>query len=112
VASTPQAERRNSGDEVMELRKEALTMALYVAICLLAALIAVPDDAHVHVTGIVWGVSLGLALAHWFAFRVSARWVGEGNVRPGDVKSGGAQLAGAAGVALLAFLGWSRRRSR
>jgi hypothetical protein len=80
-------------------------MALYVAICLLAALIAVPEGAHPHVTGIVWGVSLGLALAHWFAFRVSSRWVGEGIVRPADVRSGAAQLAGAAGVALLAWLG-------
>jgi hypothetical protein len=80
-------------------------MALYVAICLLAALIAVPEGAHPHVTGIIWGVSLGLALAHWFAFRVSSRWVGGGDVRAADVRSGGAQVAGAAGVALLAYVG-------
>jgi hypothetical protein len=88
----------------VELRKEAYTMALYVAICLLAALIALPEggDAHGHVIGIIWGVTLGLALAHWFAFRVSARLVGAGHVRPQDVESGGAQLAGAAAVAVLA----------
>ena len=57
---------------------------------------------HTHVIGLIWGVTVGLALAHWFAFRVSARMVGAGSVRPHDVKSAGAQLAGAAGVAVLA----------
>ena len=81
-------------------------MALYVAICLLAALIALPDkDAqHAHALQIIWGVTVGLALAHWFAFRVSARLVGSGSVRPHDAESAGAQLAGAAGVALLASI--------
>ena len=39
-------------------------MALYVAICLLAALAAVPEggQAHARVLGIVWGVTVGLAL--------------------------------------------------
>ena len=81
-------------------------MALYVAICLLAALIALPDtDAqHAHALQIIWRATVGLALAHWFAFRVSARPVGSGSVRPHDVESAGAQLAGAAGVALLASI--------
>ena len=79
-------------------------MALYVAICLLAALIALPDtDAqHAHALQIIWRVTVGLALAHWFAFRVSARLVGSGSVRPHDVESAGAQLAGVASVVLLA----------
>jgi hypothetical protein len=59
-------------------------------------------SSQVQVGGIIWGVTIGLALAHWFAFRVSARMVGAGSVRPHDVESAGAQLAGAAGVALLA----------
>jgi hypothetical protein len=80
-------------------------MALYVAICLLAAFAALPEtDAHARVIGIIWGVTVGLALAHWFAFRVSARMVGAGSLRPHDVESAGAQLAGAAGVALLASI--------
>jgi hypothetical protein len=49
-------------------------------------------------------VTVGLALAHWFAFRVSARLVGAGRVSPDDVGSAGAQLLGAAGVALLASI--------
>jgi hypothetical protein len=51
---------------------------------------------------IIWGVTIGLAVAHQFAFRVSARLVGAGTVRHRDVQSGGAQLMGAVGVALLA----------
>jgi len=63
-------------------------MALYVAICLLAAFAALPEtDVHAHVMAIIWGVTIGLAVAHWFAFRVSARMVGAGCVRPHDVES-------------------------
>ncbi len=51
------------------------------------------------------GVTLGLALAHWFAFRVSARMVGAGTIRSSDVELAGAQLAGAAGVAVIVSLG-------
>jgi len=79
-------------------------MALYVAICLLAALIALPERAveHTSVLGVIWGITLGLAIAHWFAFRVSARLLGAGAVRQSDLESAGAQLLGAAGVAVLA----------
>lgn len=93
-------------DHRVELRKEALTMALYVAICLLAASIALPETeaGHLPVVGIIWGVSVGLALAHWFAFRVSARLVGAGRVRGHDLESAAAQLLGAGAVAVLATL--------
>ena len=78
-------------------------MALYVAICLLAAFAALLETgANAHTIGIIWGVTVGLAVAHWFAFRVSARLVGAGSVRPHDMEAAAAQLAGAAGVALLA----------
>lgn len=78
-------------------------MALYVAICLLAALIALPETpaARGHIVGIIWGVTIGLAAAHWFAFRVSARLVGAGSISQRDLELAAAQLAGAAAVALL-----------
>jgi hypothetical protein len=87
----------------VELRREAYTMALYVAICLLAALIALPDSpvTRGQVIGIIWGVTVGLAAAHWFAFRVSARLVGAGSIGEQDIELAVAQLAGAAAVALL-----------
>lgn len=81
-------------------------MALYVSVCLLAALIALPETggAHDHVIRIIWGVTIGLAAAHWFAFRLSARLVGRGSMGLEDVESAGAQLAAAAAVALLASI--------
>ncbi len=89
------------GGNEQEFRKEALTMALYVAICLMASLIVIPESAaeHTNVFGLIWGITLGLALAHWFAFRVSARMVGAGTVRSSDLELIGAQLLGASGVA-------------
>jgi hypothetical protein len=79
-------------------------MALYVAICLLAALVALPDDAHVHLLGVIWGITVGLAIAHWFAFRVATRLVGAGQVGLVDVELAGAQLTGAVAVAVLASI--------
>ena len=72
-------------------------MALYVAVCLLAALIALGEDAdhgHVRAFGLVWGTTLGLALAHAFAFRVSARLASGGQFGRSDAQIVLAQLAG------------------
>ncbi|MDH2413856.1 hypothetical protein [Nocardioides sp. CER19] len=92
-------------DEAIDLWREGLTMALYVAVCLLAAVLAVPHGtAHAHAIGIVWGISLGLVLAHLFAFRVSSRLVASGRVRAEDLRSASAQLAGAAAVACVATI--------
>src|SRR5690242_78595 len=97
-------EVRRRHEQRVELRKEACTMALYVAICVLAAMTALPASvaAHARVVPLIWGVTVGLAVAHWFAFRVSARLVGAGWVRVHDVRAAGAQLVGATAVALLA----------
>jgi hypothetical protein len=94
-------------EERSEFRKEALTMALYVAIYLMASLIVVPESTvgPTQVFGLIWGVTLGLALAHWFAFRVSARMVGAGTVRSSDIELIGAQLLGAGGVAVVVSFG-------
>ena len=83
-------------------RKEAYTTALYVAVCLLAALTAVKDDNHVRTVQIVWGTTIGLTLAHWFAFRLSARYVAGGTFHPHDARMAGSQLVGAAVVGLMA----------
>ncbi len=87
-----------------ELRKEAFTMALYVAICLLAALTAIPESSQhdeVEVFALVWGTTVGLALAHLFAFRLSARMIGSGTVHRRDVQTSLAQLVGALAVAVM-----------
>jgi FtsH-binding integral membrane protein len=94
--------------------REGMTMALYVAIVLLATLTALPtgseteggghDGGGVHglpLIGLIWGTTIGLALAHWFAFRLAARTFGGGRVSAGNLAVGLAQLAGAAVVGLL-----------
>ncbi len=85
--------------------KEALTMALYVAICLLAALtVTTTAAAESHVWELIWGTTLGLAIAHWFAFQVSARMVAGGAVRAHDARVAIAQLLGAVAVGVLASI--------
>ena len=101
-------------DERVEALREGLTMALYVSITLLATLAALPADGSasddhgsadgVHgigLVGLVWGTTLGLALAHWFSFRVVAKGFGGGTTTRRDTLVGAAQMAGAATVALL-----------
>lgn len=89
--------------ERFELVREALTMAFYVAICVFAALEAVSGDARDGwpLVGLVWGTTLGLAAAHWFAFRLSTRAVASGRWTHDDALLGAAQLLGAAGVAVV-----------
>jgi hypothetical protein len=71
-----------------ERRREANTMALYIGISLLAALTALPDSKplHAHGLGVVWGITLGLALAHWFSFWVATRLVSAGKFAKEDVR--------------------------
>jgi hypothetical protein len=116
VAATQTRMRRltSAGEHRIELIREATVMILYVSVVEIAELAALPEAHYVHgrVTGptggymlaIVWGTAIGLALAHWFAFRVAApAFRGE---RPThvDVQIGIAQLAGAALVALISSL--------
>ena len=61
-----------------ELRLEAQTMSLYVAVVLLATLTALSHEAtgsHPRVLAVVWGTAIGLALAHVYAFSLAARRV-------------------------------------
>jgi hypothetical protein len=83
------------------LRKETWTMALYVAICLIAALTAVENVTAVpgRIFGLVWGTTVGLAIAHVFAFRVAGRLVNEGVLTRADRIVSAVQLAAAAAVA-------------
>jgi hypothetical protein len=65
-----------------ELVREATVMVLYVSVVEIAELASLPESrlAHGVTTGplggqlleIVWGTAVGLALAHWFAFRIAA----------------------------------------
>jgi len=96
------------------LVREAATMVLYVSVVEIAELAAIPEEhfAHGRVTGpvggallaIVWGTAVGLAIAHWFAFRIAApAFRGESPTRL-DAQIGLAQLAGAIFVAAVSSL--------
>jgi hypothetical protein len=85
------------------LRYEALTMALYVAICLLAELAALHGST-LHrgvVFELVWGTTMGLALAHLFAFLLAARLVEGRRVGARTRATALADLTGAGAVAVL-----------
>ncbi len=89
-------------------------MVLYVAVIEIAELAALPERhfAGGRVTGavgeqllaIVWGTAVGLALAHWFAFRLAApAFRGERPTRH-DTYIGLAQVGGAMLVAALSSI--------
>jgi hypothetical protein len=69
---------------------------------LLAVLAAVPDqenrNSHVRPLAIIWGTSVGLALAHWVAFRLSVRIVNRGLINRDKARLAASQFAGAVGA--------------
>ena len=77
-------------------------MALYVSITLLAALTATDGDDHLNVLAVVWGTTVGLALAHWFAFTLASRLVGPLESPVSAEQELLAEMAGAIGVAAAA----------
>ncbi|MCB1003422.1 MAG: hypothetical protein KDB35_04470 [Acidimicrobiales bacterium] len=105
--TVPEAPPTRSLDH--HLLHEATTMALYVAIVVEAALLTLwinqgpgeRSEVHgVELVALIWGTTIGLALAHLFAFRLAGRaFVYEGTNSHGRVAA--AQLAGAAAVAAL-----------
>jgi hypothetical protein len=84
-----------------EAVREAVTMALYVCLVLAAEFVALGDhvvDASVAV-GAAWGTTLGLALAHVFAFDLAARLFGGGRRSAEAGAAVVAQLVAAVAVA-------------
>src|SRR4051795_11144930 len=97
-----------------EIFREAVTMVLYVSVVEIAELAAIPEEHFTDgkVTGavggqllaIIWGTAVGLAIAHWFAFRLAApAFRGERPTRH-DTYIGLAQVAGAMFVAAVSSL--------
>ena len=87
--------------------RESITMALYVAICLLAALAVVSAEEAEHqgtVLKLVWGTTVGLALAHWLAFRMATRLTSSNRFEREDATAAGFQVAGATAVAVAATI--------
>jgi hypothetical protein len=88
--------------------REFFAAALYMAIVLLAALVAVPTDRlppDEAVAGLLVGSAIGLTLAHWLAFRLASHLTVEGGFRTESAaREAGAQIAGGLGVAVIAAL--------
>jgi hypothetical protein len=86
-----------------EAAREAMTMALYVSIVLAAEFGGLSDQAHgkTVVLGVIWGTTVGLALAHVFAFNMTARLFAGGHVSPETRTAAWAQLAAAGVVAFI-----------
>jgi hypothetical protein len=80
-------------------------MGLYITISLLAVLAAKPHGiATPAVLTLIWGTTLGLILAHWLAFQLTARLFTGSSLPPHDRITMLAQAAAALGVACLASI--------
>jgi hypothetical protein len=92
---------RDGGSVAAQL--EFATMALYVSVVLLATLVAIDtsESSSAKILAIVWGTTIGLALAHFFAFRMSSRLVRGSSFHRHDFELAVAQIGGAVAVALL-----------
>jgi hypothetical protein len=90
-----------------ELVREAMTMALYLSLSLLAVLVAMPvgsEDNRVRAGVTLLVTALGLLLAHHLAFRMSSRLVNEGLLTEESVSALQAQALGGVPVAVVAAL--------
>jgi hypothetical protein len=91
--------------EFDELCRETAEMGLYIAIVELAEMAALRGGGYrvdeARLLELVWGTATGLALAHWFAFRLVARGAGHGRVSRQDAWIGAAQFGAAALVSVL-----------
>lgn len=96
-------ETEDASQTTQEIRQETYTMAFYVAVCLIAALAAIEEQDSRVVLSVIWGTTVGLALAHLFAFGLATRLVGSVRGEIGG-RLAGAQLVGALVVALFATI--------
>ena len=93
-------------EETRLAAREFFAAALYMALVLLAVLVAVPTESlpsDEAVVGLLIGSAIGLTLAHWLAFRLAAHLTEEGGfAAQSAAREAAAQVAGGVGVAVLA----------
>jgi hypothetical protein len=95
------------GRQRVELIREAMTMALYLSMSLLAVLVTITDvipdgDNRWQAAGTILVTALGLLLAHHVAFRLSSRLVNEGLLTQESRTALKAQAYGGGLVAVIA----------
>ena len=91
-------------DEQRHLVREALTMALYVSITLLAVETATRSPSDPRAEEIIWATTVGLALAHWCAFIMASRLVGPIHDQVSLARQLMAELIGAAVIGVVATI--------
>lgn len=95
-------------EETRLAAREFFAAALYMALVLLAALVAVPTErlpSDESVVGLLIGSAIGLTLAHWLAFRLAAHLTEEGGfAAQSAAREAAAQILGGFGVAALAAM--------
>jgi hypothetical protein len=83
--------------------RESITMGLYITISLLAVLSAKPHGGGTSaVLTLIWGTALGLTLAHWLAFQLTARLFAGSRLPSHERMTMVGQAGAALGVACLA----------
>lgn len=92
-------------EETRLAAREFFAAALYMALVLLAVLVAVPTErlpSDESVVGLLIGSAIGLTLAHWLAFRLAAHLTEDGGfAAQSAAREAAAQIAGGVGVATL-----------
>ncbi|MFA7323248.1 MAG: hypothetical protein WC005_02705 [Candidatus Nanopelagicales bacterium] len=92
--------------------REGVTMAIYVNLSLLAVLLVIPEDeeqSHAGLALMVVSTAISLLIAHHLAFRISSRFVHNGQVQHSTKRlllaqaMGGATAAALAAVPVLLF---------
>jgi hypothetical protein len=101
-----EAEQRHDAATAVDpaVIRESITMGLYITISLLAVLAAQPhgDVTTAAMLTVVWGTTLGLTLAHWLAFRLTARLFAGAELSSHDRMVMAGQAIAALGVAAVA----------
>jgi len=105
ASSTPSTTTMPETRDPNPAAREFYSAALYMALVLLAALVAlpverIPDDQVLIATLI--GTAIGLILAHWLAFRLASHLTEGGFSAASAAEEAGAQIAGGVAVALVA----------
>lgn len=83
--------------------RESITMGLYITISLLGVLtVQSPGGATAAVLTVIWGTTVGLALAHWLAFHLTARLFAAAELPSHDRSTMAGQALAAIAAAALA----------
>jgi hypothetical protein len=92
----------NTAREHRRLVREGTTTALYISIVLLAELVALGDEHGWELAALIWGTTIGLVVAHAFAFRIATHGLTGGRLAPEDLAEVRAELVGATAIGVIA----------